>query len=141
VVGFEPTEVSLSGFQDRCTKPDYATLPSGMMFIPYGVEPPPFLFSLDDQSNEHCSPNRTRTYNHPVNSRKLCQLSYGRLDGFSLLFIGNLARRKFPGTSQRTVRKQDTKYRLKEKLLASIWLLSNYSSIIILVISPHITGT
>jgi hypothetical protein len=30
VVGFEPTDLSISGFQDRCTKPDYATLPKAL---------------------------------------------------------------------------------------------------------------
>jgi hypothetical protein len=27
--GFEPSKVSLAGFQDRCTRPGYATSPSG----------------------------------------------------------------------------------------------------------------
>ena len=69
-VGFEPTDLSISGFQDRCTKPDYATLPLTRRNS----------VSLHKKSLNCCyrlrATNRTRTRHLLITSELLYLMSY-----------------------------------------------------------------
>lgn len=69
VVGFEPTKVfTLAGFQDQCTKPDYATLP-GWYVRQTGLEPARSSLATRCSKPIELLPRRDESLRAPMRSR------------------------------------------------------------------------